>query len=809
MASGSLSYASGASPPMLSGHSGRRRYANAQDLPSYPSSGLKEGGAAASAAATLGWASSTPHTAYREPQLGASGSHDAILAAGWAQRHQSQQPSAHIPRGSPAAYEASIASGRSKTPPPAIESQTLARQNSMRAARGAMTGLRPRQSGQDGPVTDALSAATIAHRPSTRPRTISAGEVGAVPYTTMDRQMFTSNPPVKPETDEQKRADVLHASAIAMAKRMYDQQQKTMDSSGRAHEGPSAFPSHDAGRLSTASGEEETPVMLNSLQEAAYRRAQERLAKLQEEHQMRRLQEYYGLPDTPQRSRFGSIKNKLNRRRSSSDGVLLEAWWRSKHVRNQASLPSNNLTDMEEEVRAQNRDALLAAAHRNVKAQLRDMDERLRSEKGQVAQINVDDWGRKARAAAQARFDAANHENVGKVDVGGGKFMDRSEVEAIAARKAQPLLDEINERAEEEKQRRMVDKMEEERRKEEAERDKMREKEIQDIHKKLKEQQRDEERARKAEIRHEEKIRKDEAKATRAEQKQLAGEGKQKENEIPSPTTVGETGAEKPGQPLPEAENRRWSAGAGLMQALSTSFPKRQPRPKRKDSAATTPPPPAEKAPSTEGDSTSPTQKVRTWLRSRFSRPRAKSSSAAGEHDVDLPSGEPDTKKSFIGGVALARLQGRNASASSGEADERKGKERDYGQGAGSGASASASMREVAMAGAAHGRPGEDERGEKSGAGAGASGDALVIPPATPPRPLSQASVPVSVQSGSSLGSGGTSSGDDEFVEARSELETPMATPPPPPQPIAQRVGYGAAGRASPFRESRFSEILE
>lgn len=369
----------------------------------------------------------------------------------------------------------------------------------MRAAKGAMAGSRPRARSSPQAPTDrdtdesgtgayALSAATIAHRPSVRATTISAGEAGAVPYTTMDRQMFTSNPPVKPEVDEQNRAYVLHASALAMAKKMYDQQQKMIDKSTLAHARSSSLSGHDANALAGSRTQEQPPLMYNSLQEAAYRLAQERLAKLQEEHDRERgLQEYYGSPGgAPQRGKFGTIKGKLTRRRSSSDGDLLEDKRRSEQIRKQMSLLNNKLSEVDEEKRTRDRQALLAAAQRNVKAQLQEMDEKVQSDMGRVPHVTMDDWGRKALVAAQARFDAGTNDTAGKVDIGGGKLMDRSEVEKIAAQKVQPLLDEINDRAEKEQARLEEEKLEEERRKEKVEMEKMREEEIQQIHKKLK-----------------------------------------------------------------------------------------------------------------------------------------------------------------------------------------------------------------------------------------------------------------------------------------------------------------------------------
>jgi hypothetical protein len=333
-----------------------------------------------------------------------------------------------------------------------------------------------------------MSAATIAHRPSMRQRTLSANEVGAVPYTTMDRDMFTSHPPVKPETDEQRRAQVLHASALAMAKSMYDQQQKMIDKSARAHARSMSLPGHDESMVSSPELDRQVPAVAgNSLQEAAYRLAQERLSKLQEEHQKHRdLQDYYGSPRTPQRTKFGTIKGKLTRKRSSSDGDLLQDRRRSAQIRRQTSLLNNKMAEVDEEKRAADQATLLATAQRNVKAQLQDMDEKLQSENGNVPRTSMGDWERKAHVAAQARVVAAGTADVGKIDIGGGKFMDKSEVEKIAATKVQPLLDRINETAEKERERREQERLEEERRKEQAEIDRRRELEVQEIHRKLK-----------------------------------------------------------------------------------------------------------------------------------------------------------------------------------------------------------------------------------------------------------------------------------------------------------------------------------
>ncbi|KAK0739253.1 hypothetical protein B0T21DRAFT_139565 [Apiosordaria backusii] len=823
--------------PIAPNNTGRLRYANAEDLPSYPSAGLTEGSAAASAAATLGWANRKPTEVWkpnsnitstsastaallaagnktsplgRENQPVSTAGSQAAVAASSAQRQQkppSSPPSVWV------SSAANLAFNANKPPPPAItvsnaavttpEPTSLARQNSLRAAKGAMSGLRPRAKSTPQPLvqetypdqanaaSNALSAATMAHRP-----TLSETG-GAVPYTTMDRKMFTSNPPVRLEVEEKQRADVLHASAVAMAKRMYNQQQRRMDDSTKTHARSSSFPRHDPSRPLDA--DEEPPVVYNNLQEAAYRLAQERLAKLQEEHQRNRdMSDYYGTPGAPNRSKFGTIRGKLTRKRSSSDGDLLEDQRRSQHIRKQMSMLNSKLSEVDEEKRAKDRQALLATAQRNVRAQLHDMDEKVLAEKGGIPPKSMGDWERKALVAAQTRFDENNASyHSQKIDIGGGKFMDKSEVDAIAAKKVQPLLDEINERAEREKERLEEERLEEERRREEAEKNRLREKEIQDIHKKLKDQQKEDEKARKAELKEVDKRRKEEIKAIKAEHKQAAKEGKLKDKEVivPAPTIdTGEIVTEVATQPSPEAEAEDQKHTSGHQRrALSISFPRRKQKPAKETSSP-------EKSPKPDGESHG---KVRTWLLSRLPRPRAKSSSAA-EGPVPAGNDSNAAKKGFIGGAALARLAYQNASTPSVAGSRQQTFNRPSTSGADN-LRTSSSMHEVAMAG----RPEpHDEVGESSGL----NPPKAPVRPVTPTRTVSQVSVPVSDASErtvSSLSSSDDGHTVDRFVEARSQLGSPLT----PPRALGGRLGVpvpGSNGRSSPLgRESRFSENLE
>lgn len=768
-------------------HSGRLRYANARDLPSFPSSGLKKDGAAASAAASLGWANSSAGlhannvrmASGPQPRRSTMGSQTAALAAGSAhstQRQKNQVPPESTSWGNSAAVIAfNKSSNASKTPP------DLSRQGSLRAAKGAMAGARPRARSSPMPkesypdqanaASNALSAATIAHR---QPAKTPVGEAGAVPITSMDRQMFTSHPPVQPEVDEQRRNDVIHASAVAMAKKMYSQQRSVINTD-RANTlaRSSSFTRHGAGTDSDV--DEQQPTGFSNLQEAAYKLAQERLAKLQEEHEKNKgLTEYYGA--SAQQTRLGSLRSKLTRRRSASDGALIDDQRQSMRIRKQMSLFDTKLAQVDEEKRAHDREALLAVAHRNVQTRLKDMDEKIQEETGWVAPPRKEDWEWRARAAAQAKFEAAQMDNQGKVDIGGGKLMDREAVEAIAAQRIQPLLDEINEKAEREWERRAQLKAEEEKAKEEAEVKKAREKEIEELHKRIKDQQKEQDRARKAELKQEEKARKEDLKAARIEQKRIAKDAKGKGKEVIPPEDAVAPIVEPTQNPqsdkMPEPEAP--ASSKGHSGALSINFPKRISKSKPSDRPLTS-----------DGDTApSSTSKVKSWLRTHFMRPRSQSSPVA----VD----DSNKERKFVGGAALARLTTQNSSSPS--VDERR-----------------SSMREVALAGracdGAFDSPKQRPAAMAVSEPGGSSKPVIpVLPVVRVPSPSGNEeddSMSLDTMSVSSLSSSGSS---DRFEEARTTLSDVV---PAEPMRIGQIRNGNETGRASPVRGSRFSELLE
>lgn len=232
-----------------------------------------------------------------------------------------------------------------------------------------------------------------------------------------------------------------------------------------------------------------------NLQEAAQKLAQERLAKLNTEHSKNRdYRDYYSGQDSyrggavgPSNSaNFGKLSMRGRaRRRASSDGDLDEDREQSNKIRAQMSIFSSNLTQVDQQKRTKDREALIAAAQRNVTKQLHGMDEKVFADTGKVSSSLLSEWEVKAHAAAQAN-SAERMQNHGMVHIGGGKYISQSEIDKVAARNVQPVLDEINEKAADERERQAALKMEHEREAAVAAEKKTREKESKDINKKLK-----------------------------------------------------------------------------------------------------------------------------------------------------------------------------------------------------------------------------------------------------------------------------------------------------------------------------------
>lgn len=302
-------------------------------------------------------------------------------------------------------------------------------------------------------AANALKAATSVSRASGRVQpslttptssTINAGKIHNAAITNLSREMYTSHPPVAPEVEEKNRQAGLRAAAISMAKQMYDVQQRAIEEAAETRRSDSSYAATSAHNRPASAMSEETqpPPQYTNLQEAAQKLAAERLAKLHDEHAAYRT--YYGTQSSMQSHKIW-LRGRP-RRRASSEGQVGDEE-RSQQIRSEMSLFTDKVAQVDAKKRQKDRDSLLAAAQRNVRASMHGMDEKVFNETGKVTPAMMEEWETKAKVRAEAESSArmANH---GKVNIGGGRYMDQSEIDAIAAAKVQPTLDEVNETAE-------------------------------------------------------------------------------------------------------------------------------------------------------------------------------------------------------------------------------------------------------------------------------------------------------------------------------------------------------------------------
>jgi hypothetical protein len=267
----------------------------------------------------------------------------------------------------------------------------------------------------------------------------------------ISRNMYTSTPPVALEIEEKKHNDALRASAISMAKKIYDVQQQHIDgASGRSDARTGANAAHSAKPGSGEADIKQQAMRYIGIQEAAQKLAQERLSKIGYDENAA-YRSYYGY-EKPTRSKL-SMRRGRNRAQSASGATPADGSdsdeddFRSRRIRSQMEQFNKQLEDVDAKKRENDRKLLLAAAQRKVQAQMQGMDQKIYDDTGKMSQGMIDDWDEKARKRALANSEV-RMENHGRVHIGNGKYMDQGEIDAIAQARIQPTLDEITEKTE-------------------------------------------------------------------------------------------------------------------------------------------------------------------------------------------------------------------------------------------------------------------------------------------------------------------------------------------------------------------------
>jgi len=441
------------------------KHARAQDLPSFPSHGFASG--AAGKAALL--AKDYKMKDLWQPEASAAGSKAALLA-----QRDGGKLNLWYPTPTKDGNSAAALAMRAKGLSPDLDRGYTAegKNNSLRAAtlsirRGRSDSLpipAPPDAYPDAhnSAANALSAATFSHRASSNKSALDAkaaapdgwsseaNQAARVTNLQMDPKMFGDDPHIDLDPEDTKHQAALRASAVSMAKQMYEVQNRTVlgdasgDSMGTGSTRHQQSPSRDV-KLEA--------LRYINLQDAAHKLAEERLAKVDKDREAKLYREYYGYPNqnTSPRKSIGSRLSLRGRRRAGSDGDLVDSddEEQARRIRKQMSQLSTGLGEVDSKKRTEDRAKLMAAAEKRVHTQMHDMDEKVFADTGKMPPAMQEEWDEKARKRAHEQRELASRpENRGKTPIGGGKFIDQSELEAIAAARLKPTLDEINDTAE-------------------------------------------------------------------------------------------------------------------------------------------------------------------------------------------------------------------------------------------------------------------------------------------------------------------------------------------------------------------------
>ncbi|KAJ5954348.1 hypothetical protein N7501_008627 [Penicillium viridicatum] len=426
----------------------------------------------ASAASALAHANRKPVEVWRPPTRQPAAEKAALCVKDYAPPQQSQPTSQHSAEGLGAAMlavrEQRISVGHAPTSAghrrgssatdryhPAAAGGTP-KDKALQAASGAYTLSRKRADSapSDPGVTSELPYGRSAAGASRHARVEEEGplehldpaiEASRIQYAAnTNPKLYTSSPPSQREIEEQNYKNSQRAAAISMAKDMY----RVTSTKKQAGQSPAVLAAQKGQSqlgyrktVSTADGAAVRRAI--ALQEAAQKRAAEKLALMRDEHAD--YQQYYGTAPQPQRSRLTT-----RRKRTSSDADASQAdAEQSRQIRSQMTSLRTKL-DQVDVHKTRDRELLMQAARRNVDQTLQDMEAQVYADTGRAPPSVQKEWDEVAqervRREAEDREAATTQGN--RVNIGGHKYMDMADIDAVARSRLQPALDEITEDAE-------------------------------------------------------------------------------------------------------------------------------------------------------------------------------------------------------------------------------------------------------------------------------------------------------------------------------------------------------------------------
>ncbi|KAF8245327.1 hypothetical protein K440DRAFT_407545 [Wilcoxina mikolae CBS 423.85] len=249
-------------------------------------------------------------------------------------------------------------------------------------------------------------------RADSSPGGLGSERDGAVTSSARRDSGFVTSPEEEVSAQTRQKSDILTAATVSMANDKLKREE--------VFQSPPRRPHDESGPPSVNTPVPRRPKYPN-LEEAARRQAEERLARI----------------------------GYLPASRLTASGRTRSVSLSSNHLRPH----SYDTLDLDEDIdrtdrRKRGQDALLlmSTARKNVQTRLSEQDR-------QIAESRAlrKDWLPKATEIAQRQSDQRMQrtQNHGKVDIGGGKYMTQEEIDRIAKRNVRPVIDDINERAEE------------------------------------------------------------------------------------------------------------------------------------------------------------------------------------------------------------------------------------------------------------------------------------------------------------------------------------------------------------------------
>ncbi|EPS43139.1 hypothetical protein H072_2866 [Dactylellina haptotyla CBS 200.50] len=503
--------------------SAKLKRADPKDLPSYPSHGLANFGAAGRAAFLAASSSKSPEP-WRPDSIPAAGT-----AASLANSIKSPEPWKSGPL--PNAAAAALLAGDSRRVPDAW--QPVASPSASKAASSVKDRKPEPKRSPPQNTPNALAAAGLANQsPRRAAKTVSTSpttpaydinKINAVASQNAQTTLSSSSQPRSLPTQsqtEKNMTDVLGAAKASMAKNLSKSPPNRPTSTATTAMPPGSYYSHiptsppkpstkesGTSKLNRQSSMAAASVAATSdlhsvisdesverqvkyypyLEEAARKAASERLARLQAEHD--RARKASGLPPSwqpagphtrsitsPKQPRTNTKTQPRSQPRTTqpprttkpptkSPAVVVPPpkkkpdavdFARSMKIKADTAKLSRQIDAVDKDRQARDYLALMAVAEKNVKSRMQDLETKVAEDQGRVPKHLQAQWDAKARMLSEEyerKRNADQESKKGKINMGGGLWYDKEDLDRIARGNVQPILDEINVKAEKERAR--------------------------------------------------------------------------------------------------------------------------------------------------------------------------------------------------------------------------------------------------------------------------------------------------------------------------------------------------------------------